>query len=102
MDTDRVAGTVTNIAGKVEDAAGRLTGDAGTQARGLADQATGAAQNAYGRAKDTVRDMADRAPESLGEGAALLHRQVQANPIGALAVAAFAGFALATILHGRR
>lgn len=101
MDTDRISGTVTNIAGKVEEAAGRLTGDTGTQARGLADQASGAAQNVYGKAKDTVRDMADRAPESIGEGAALLNRQVQNNPIGALAVAALAGFAFATLLHRR-
>jgi uncharacterized protein YjbJ (UPF0337 family) len=102
MDTDRIGGAATNIAGKIEGAAGRVSGDLGTQAQGLADQASGAAQNAYGRAKDAVRDVAEDAPESMRQGADALAKQIQANPLGAIAVAAIAGYALAALMHGRR
>jgi uncharacterized protein YjbJ (UPF0337 family) len=112
MDTDRIKGTARDAMGKVEESAGALVGDAQTRARGIADQAAGTVQDAYGRAKDTARDLTDQArdvgaqardvgAQYYDQGARALRDTVQSQPIGALMLAAAAGFLLAWVLQTR-
>ena len=112
MDTDRIKGTARDVVGRVEESAGKLLGDTETRARGVADQAAGTLQDAYGKAKDTARDLTDQAGE-LGaqardvgadyynQGSKVLREQVQSQPLGALLVAAGAGFLLAWMIQNR-
>lgn len=112
MDTDRIKGTGRDAMGRVESAAGNLIGDNETRARGMADQAAGTAQNAYGRAKDMARDLTDQAgdigsqardlsADYYNQGTRVLREQVQNQPLGALFLAAAAGFLLAWMMQSR-
>ncbi len=114
MDTNRVTGAAKSFAGKAESAFGQATGDAKTEASGRARDAEGTAQKIYGQAKDTVtgaaNDLGDAASgfaqqaidageDFYRDGSRAVAAKVQEQPLGALLVAAAAGFALALILN---
>ena len=105
MDTDRIKGTARDLYGRGEEAVGSVAGDAQTRGRGVVDQAAGQVQNAYGRAKDAARDISDQAMDAgqqyYGQGARAVRESVQSQPIGALLIAAAAGFALAWMMNNR-
>ena len=107
MDTDRIKGGARELYGRGEEAVGSLTGDKETRARGMMDQAAGKAQSTVGRAGEAVRDVAEQAMETgreyFGGGRRQMRRQgaMGAPPVGALLIAASAGFALAWMLQGR-
>lgn len=90
MNTDRIEGTVEKAAGKVQEAAGSVMNDEGMRAEGLARQASGAAQDLYGQACDQVKGIA----------CDVAHK-VEQNPLGALAVAALAGYVLGLLSRSR-
>ena len=107
MDTDRIKGAARELYGRGEEAVGALMGDKETRARGVMDQVAGKAQSAIGRAGEAVRETVGEAAES---GRELLHRHeggmrgagaMRTPPLGALLIAASAGFALAWMLHAR-
>lgn len=113
MNTDRIEGAVKKVAGKVEGAVGDLTGHSDSQVEGRLRQAEGAVQETYGNVKETLRNSA----ESVGgmteetieagaryyrEGSQAVGRHVEENPLGAVLVAAAAGYALAWLIHGQR
>lgn len=100
MDRDRIIGSAKDLGGKVEGAVGDITGDARTQASGRLHEAAGSVQNVYGQAKDAARDVADTAASYVtDDGPEALVRFVRKNPLGALASAAAAGFALAVLMR---
>ena len=107
MDTDRIKGLGRELYGRGEEAVGALMGDKETRARGLMDQAAGKVQSTMGHAGEAVRETVGAAAES---GRELLHRHegqmrgagaMRTPPLGALLIAASAGFALAWMLHAR-
>ena len=113
MDKDRIAGSAKDFAGKIEGAVGDAAGDAKTQAAGRAREAAGTVQNLYGQAKDAAQEATDAAVgyardayknvydnsgETFRDGTQAMAKKVQDNPLGALLVAAGAGFALALML----
>ena len=106
MDTDRIKGGARDLYGRGEEAVGSLMGDKETRARGMVDQAAGKAQSTVGRAGEAVRDVAEQAVETgreyLGRGRQLgRDGMLRTPPIGALLIAASAGFALAWMLQAR-
>jgi uncharacterized protein YjbJ (UPF0337 family) len=110
MDTDRIKGAGRELYGRGEEAIGSLTGDKETRARGMVDQVAGKAQGAMGRVGETVRDAAEQVVETgrdyLGRGRQMGRHiggdgQMRTPPVGALLIAATAGFALAWMLHAR-
>ena len=109
MDKDRMAGSVKDAAGKVESAIGGAAGSAQTDIAGRAREAAGTMQNLYGQAKDAARDAGDAAAsyakdaydnsgETFREGADVLAKKVQDNPLGAMMLAGGIGFALAMLM----
>jgi uncharacterized protein YjbJ (UPF0337 family) len=90
MNRDQVEGTAREGVGMLKEGAGKLVGDAKTRASGVYDQAAGAAQRTYGQAKDMAE-----------EGAALVQRQVEANPWSAVITIGTIGFVLGWIARGR-
>ncbi|KMO21513.1 CsbD family protein [Methylobacterium platani] len=112
MDSDRIIGAGKELGGKVQQRLGEWTGDAGTQAQGLADQAAGAAGTVYGQAKDTMRDLADAAPDYVDQaretgrdyyerGNRAVARQVGDQHLAALLVAGAVGYVFGWLIHGR-
>jgi uncharacterized protein YjbJ (UPF0337 family) len=106
MDTDRIKGATRELYGRGEEAVGALMGDKETRARGALDQVAGKAQGAMGRAGEAIRETVSETMES---GRELFRRHeghgregiMRTPPLGALLIAASAGFALAWMLHAR-
>ncbi len=109
MDTNRITGAAKSFAGKAEGAIGQATGDVKTEASGRAREAAGAAQKIYGQAKDAANDLGDTASglaqqaidaggEYYRDGTRAVAEKIQEQPLGALLLAGFAGFALAMML----
>ena len=107
MDTDRIKGAARELYGRGEEAVGALMGDKETRARGAVDELAGRAQGAMGRAGEALQETVGEAMDS---GREFMRRRgghmqgggmMRTPPIGALLVAASAGFALAWMLHAR-
>ena len=107
MDTDRNKGAARELYGRGEEAVGALMGDKETRARGVVDEVAGRAQGAMGRAGEAIRETVGETRES---GRELFRRRegqmrgesvMRTPPLGALLIAASAGFALAWMLHAR-
>ncbi len=107
MDTDRIKGAGRELYGRGEEAVGALMGDKETRARGALDQVAGKAQGAMGRAGEAIRETVGETMESgrelfrSHEGHMRGQGMMRTPPIGALLIAASAGFALAWMLHAR-
>ena len=107
MDTDRIKGAARELYGRGEEAVGALMGDKETRARGALDQVAGKAQSTIGRAGETVRETVGEAVESgrdlfrRHEGQMRGEGMMRTPPLGALLIAASAGFALAWMLQAR-
>lgn len=113
MNEDRIKGAAQELGGKAEKAMGKLTGDGETRAAGATNELEGAAQNLYGQAKDTVRRVAEDAPETIDEayrqgrryvtdGAEYAEQQFKEHPLGLILAAAGVGYLLAYLIHNRR
>jgi len=109
MDKDRIVGSAKDFAGKVEGTVGGIAGDARTQAAGQVREATGTAQNLYGQAKDAARETADAAVnyakdayenggDTFRDGSQAIAEKVQKNPLRAMLIAGWIGFALALLM----
>ena len=107
MDPDRIKGAARELYGRGEEAVGALMGDKETRARGALDQVAGKAQGAMGRAGEAIRETVGETIESGRElfrshdGDRRGQGTMRTPPIGALLIAASAGFALAWMLHAR-
>jgi len=107
MDTDRIKGAARELYGRGEEAVGALMGDTETRARGVVDEVAGRAQGAMGRAGEAIRETVGETREPGRELVRRHERQMHGEgvmrtpPLGALLIAASAGFALAWMLHAR-
>ena len=112
MDTDRIKGAARELYGRGEEAVGALMGDKETRARGAVDELAGKAQGAMGRAgealQDTIGETMDTGRELFRRGGGHMRGggmqgggMMRTPPVGALLVAASAGFALAWMLQAR-
>ena len=107
MDTDRIKGLGRELYGRGEEAVGALMGDKETRARGLMDQAAGKAQSTISRAGEALRETVaetlepGRDPSPRHEGPMRGAGVMRTPPLGALLIAASAGFALAWMLQAR-
>ena len=101
MDKEHFEGGYEGAKGAVKSGVGNLAGDPDREAEGLSDRVEGAIHERVGDLRDTVRQAAASAQETLRPLSEEIEARIQRNPTGSVLIAAGVGLAVALIL-GRR